>query len=118
MCPAQRHNKVTPVRLEAAAARSQVKHSTTEPLCSPMFHVSDMCMQCRVGKEARILNRYNEIPNLTQDFLLESDKCTKTSDTGEPKKTALSEQVTTRLPDIEKRIKQRQTQYKEDPQEK
>ena len=28
------HNAVTPVRLEPAALQSQVKHSTTEPLCS------------------------------------------------------------------------------------
>ena len=29
---AQGHNAVTPVRLEPAAPRSRVKHSTTEPL--------------------------------------------------------------------------------------
>ena len=29
------HNTVTPVRLEPAVTRSQVKHSTTEPLRSP-----------------------------------------------------------------------------------
>ena len=34
MCLAQRHNAVTPVRLEPTALQSQVKHSTTEPLCS------------------------------------------------------------------------------------
>ena len=32
MCLAQGHNAVTPVRLEPAALRSRVKHSTTEPL--------------------------------------------------------------------------------------
>ena len=31
---AQGHNAVTPVRLEPAAPRSRVKHSTTEPLRS------------------------------------------------------------------------------------
>ena len=31
---AQGHNAVTPVRLEPAALRSRVKHSTTEPLRS------------------------------------------------------------------------------------
>ena len=31
---AQGHNAMTPVRLEAAATRYQVKHSTTEPLRS------------------------------------------------------------------------------------
>ena len=34
MCLAQGHIIVTPVRLELAAPQSQVKHSTTEPLCS------------------------------------------------------------------------------------
>ena len=34
MCLAQRHNVVTPVRLEHEAPRSRVKHSTTEPLRS------------------------------------------------------------------------------------
>ena len=39
MCLPQGHNAVTPVRLEPAALRSRVKHSTTEPLRS---HVSKM----------------------------------------------------------------------------
>ena len=34
MCLAQGHNAVTPVKLEPAALRSQVKHSTTGPLRS------------------------------------------------------------------------------------
>ena len=34
MCLAQGHTTVTPVRLEPAAPRSRVKHSTTEPLRS------------------------------------------------------------------------------------
>ena len=34
MCLAQGHNAVTPVRLEPATPRSQVKYSTTEPLRS------------------------------------------------------------------------------------
>ena len=40
------HNAVTPMRLEPAAPKSRVKHSTTEPLCSPSpfrgqkFHLS------------------------------------------------------------------------------
>ena len=34
MCLAQGHNAVTSVKLEPAAPRSQVKHSTTEPLRS------------------------------------------------------------------------------------
>ena len=35
MCLAQGHDAVTPLRLDTAALRSRVKHSTTEPLCSP-----------------------------------------------------------------------------------
>ena len=34
MCLAQGHKVATPVRFEHAAPRSQVKHSTTEPLRS------------------------------------------------------------------------------------
>ena len=34
MCFAHGHNTMMPVRLEPAAPRSRVKHSTTEPLCS------------------------------------------------------------------------------------
>ena len=36
MCLAQGHNAVPSLRLEPATLRSQVKHSTTEPL---LFHV-------------------------------------------------------------------------------
>ena len=42
--------------------------------CSPMddvkaskCYVSDMCMQCKVGKESKFWNRYNQVPHLTQD---------------------------------------------------
>ena len=37
MCLAQGHNAVMRVRLEPVAPRSRVKHSTTEPLCSPFL---------------------------------------------------------------------------------
>ena len=37
MCLAQRHNTVTTVRLKPAAFRSQVKHSTTEPMHSSII---------------------------------------------------------------------------------
>ena len=36
MCLAQGHNAVMPLRLEPATPQSQVKHSTTEPLHSPI----------------------------------------------------------------------------------
>ena len=40
MCLAQGHITVMPVRLEPAAPRSQVKHSTTEPLRSQQHTVN------------------------------------------------------------------------------
>ena len=39
MCLAQGHNTVMPMRLEPAALRSRVNHSTTEPLRSLMERV-------------------------------------------------------------------------------
>ena len=48
-------------------------------------NVSGMCMQCKVGKESKFWNRYNQVPHLNQDTLWESDKYTKTLDTGEPR---------------------------------
>ena len=38
MCLAQRHNTVTPVRLEPAAPQSRVEHSTIEPLRSHNYN--------------------------------------------------------------------------------
>ena len=38
MCLAQGHNAMTTMRLESAALRSRVKHSTTEPLPSLAYH--------------------------------------------------------------------------------
>ena len=43
MCLAQGHNAVTPVRFEPAASRSQVKHSTTEPLRSLIYFLASFC---------------------------------------------------------------------------
>ena len=34
-----------------------------------MLHVSDMCMQYKVGKEAKFLIRYNQLPHLTLDII-------------------------------------------------
>ena len=42
-----------------------------------MLHVSDMRMQCKVGKEANVWIRYTQLPHLTLDTLWESDKYTK-----------------------------------------
>ena len=46
MCLAQGHNAVTPVRLEPAAPRSWVKHSTTEPLRSRYIFFLVFCHVC------------------------------------------------------------------------
>ena len=42
MCLAQGHKAVMPVRLEPAAPRSQVKHSTTEPLRSLNYNTEEL----------------------------------------------------------------------------
>ena len=42
MCLAQGHNALTSARLEPAASRSRVKHSTTEPLSSSMYSLYSM----------------------------------------------------------------------------
>ena len=44
-------------------------------------YVSGMCMLCKVGKESKFWNRYNQVPHQTQDTLWESDNYTKTLDT-------------------------------------
>ena len=59
--------------------------SSVDDAKAPKWYVSDMCMQCEVGKESKFWNRYNQVPHLTQDTIWESDKCTKTLDTGEPR---------------------------------
>ena len=46
---AQGHNTVTTVRIEPAAPRSRVEHSTTEPLHSlsrPVFKKIDLSLHC------------------------------------------------------------------------
>ena len=47
------------------------------------WYVSDICMQCKVGKESKSWNRYNQVPHLIQDTIWEIDKYTKMVDTGE-----------------------------------
>ena len=49
----------------------------------------------KVGKRAKIKNRYNQVPHLTQDTTWQSDKHNKTSQT-RAKGSVLSKQVTTR----------------------
>ena len=55
MCLAHGHNAVTLVRLQPAAPRSPVKHSTTEPLLS-------LAIVCVIANY--ILEHYNKFPNL------------------------------------------------------
>ena len=42
-----------------------------------MLHVSDMCMQSKVGKEEKFWIWYNQLPHLTLDTIWESYKYTK-----------------------------------------
>ena len=48
MCLAQGHNRVNPVRLEAATLRSGVKHSTTE---LPRKHVFSIRAENSIGPD-------------------------------------------------------------------
>ena len=41
------------------------------------------CLKVKVKSKANIRNRYNQVPHLTRDTILESDK--KTSQTREPR---------------------------------
>ena len=55
-----------------------------------MLHASDMCMQCKVGKEAKFWIGYNQLPHLSLDTIWESDKYTKNIKQRRAKKSALS----------------------------
>ena len=66
MCLAQGHNAVTPVRLEPAALRSRVKHSTTEPLRSLSWH---MPQQNSISSAAAIL-RHSSLKMFSYNPLL------------------------------------------------
>ena len=67
------HNAVMPVRLEPAAPRSRVKHSTTEPLhslscflfCNKVKQPASFPNQndCKVSESEKIRNRYNQVPH-------------------------------------------------------
>ena len=77
-----------------------------------LFHVSDMCMICKVGKEAKIWYRYNQVPHLTQNTLCDSDKSKKNIRYRRAKKSTLFKQVAKRLHDTVTKIKQREPQNK------
>ena len=59
---------------------------------------------CKVEKVAKIWNRYNQVSHQTQDTVSESDKYTKKIRYMRAKKSAFSQQVTTRRNDTDKTI--------------
>ena len=65
--------------------RITFRGSSKDDVKASKCYVSGMCMQCKVGKESKFWNRYNQVPHMTQDTLWESDKYTKTLDTEEPR---------------------------------
>ena len=65
-----------------------------------------------VKNKAKISNRYNQVPHLTQDTAWKSDNITTNVTNRRAKKSALSQQVATRLHNTDKTIWQRQIQLK------
>ena len=63
-----------------------------------------------VRKKAKIRNRCNQLQHLAQDTIWESDKTQENITQTRAKRSALSQQVTTRLKGTDKTVKQRQTQ--------
>ena len=59
--------------------------SSMDDVKASKCYVSGTCMQCKVGEESKFWNRCNQVPHLTQDTIRESNKYTKTLDTGEPR---------------------------------
>ena len=70
MCLAQRHNALTPVRLESATPWSRVKHSSTEPLRS---QVSVYYLYYRYG-----MHFYNPLEPIVYAYPDQSDEHTFT----------------------------------------
>ena len=71
--------------LEIELIRITFRCSSMDDVKASMLHVSVMCMQCKVGKEAKFWILYNQLPHLTLDTIWESYKYTKTLNTGEPR---------------------------------
>ena len=69
--------------LKIKLIRITFRCSSMDDVKASMLHVSDMRMQCKVGKEAKFWIRYIQLPHLTLDTIWESDKYTKTLNTGE-----------------------------------
>ena len=81
--------------------RIKFRCSSMDDVKASMFHVSDMCMQCKVEKEAKIFNRHNQVTHMIQDTIWESVKNIRYR---RAKKSALSKQVTTMMHDTDKTI--------------
>ena len=64
----------------------------------------------KVRKNAKIMNRYNQVPHLNQDIEWESDKKQENITRRRGKRSSLSHQVTTKMQDTSSTICQRQTQ--------
>ena len=60
--------------------------SSMDDVKDSMLHASDMCMQCKEGKETNFWIGYNQLPHLSLDTIWESDKYTITSNRGEPRR--------------------------------
>ena len=58
----------------------------------------------KVRKKANIRNRYNQVAHVTKDAMRESDKNTKNITYKRAKKSALSQQATTRLQGTDKTV--------------
>ena len=63
-------------------------------------------------QKAKIRNRYNQGPHLTQDTIWESDKTQENITYKRAKRSVFSQQVTTRLKETDMTVWQRQTQIK------
>ena len=73
------HNAVTPVRLEPAALRSRVKHSTTEPLRSHLQRISARQQLLLAWKELKNFTCQKGIFSFCHDEFIHSDQPIKTA---------------------------------------
>ena len=62
--------------LKIKLIRITFRCSSMDDVKASMLHVSDMCIQCKVGKEAKFLIQYNQLPHLTLDIIWEGDRYT------------------------------------------
>ena len=62
--------------LKIKLIRITFRCSSMDDVKASMLHVSDMCMQCEVGKEAKFWIQYNQLPHLTLDTIWEGDRYT------------------------------------------